>query len=93
MAAPTPEITSVLEKLPVDRLGSGNDLRAWLVLLAAAVAGLMAGRLTAWACGDWPSAARRVAGPAGLKSYGAWRGPPAWLCSPWDWNWGWAVTG
>jgi MscS family membrane protein len=49
MAAPTREITSVLEKLPLGSLGSENDLRAWLVLLLATAAGLVAGRLTTWA--------------------------------------------
>jgi MscS family membrane protein len=68
MAAPTREITSLLENLRIDSLGSENDLRAWLVLLLATVAGLVAGRLAAWTLRRLAvrSAARGWAGRAQL---------------------------
>jgi MscS family membrane protein len=48
---PPEQISSLLECLRLGELWSQNDLTAWLLLLAAIVAGWVAGRATTWALG------------------------------------------
>ena len=93
MAILIADITSVSDLLRSGHLVSEHDWQAWLVLLLAAVAGLMAGRLAAWAL-------RRLAernaagGHASRPTFSrAWPGPPPWPCSRWGWNWASPVPG
>ena len=88
MAAPAPDITPILDKLRSEGLGSEHDWRAWLVLLLATTAGLMAGRLIAWTLRRLAKRTRPAARPAALEILRVWPGPPAWRCSSWDWTWG-----
>ncbi len=76
MAAPTHEITSVLQKLPA-RLPRLGERLAGVAGAAGGRRGRADGRTTdrLGRCGDWPDAARPAAGPAGAQIVRGLAGP------------------